>query len=471
MRVPARGIFILLSLLSSVLISSYGLAEEKKSMVVNIDSPNFRKLIMAIPHFHIDAVKGSELDDTATRSREELKKLLTFSGLFNFMSDVSYRGIMKSGGVDFTKKSDSLGLGGVKVNQWKTIGVESLTTGKMSESSEGLSIEMRTIDINRGVSILAKKFTHIKDIEKVMRRYADLLLKAYTGKSGIFSSRIVFIGRKTKGSYKQVYIADFDGSNVRQITNDKSIHLSPSWSPDGEYVLYTSYKSGNPDLYLHHIATGKVRKLAGYKGLNSGGAFSPEGKVVAMTGTIEGDADIYITSPNGGSRKAIIRGNGLDVDPTFSPDGKWIAFVSGRYGNPHIFRGTLDWNSDRTALRVVKDKRLTYAGWYNATPAWSPDSEKLAFAGYDKEIDRFDIFMMNHDGSKLERLTLRTGDNESPSWSPNGQMLVFQSNRVGTRNIKSRAQLYIMNRDGSGQRKIETGLYEAQTPRWGPQTQ
>jgi dipeptidyl aminopeptidase/acylaminoacyl peptidase len=153
----------------------------------------------------------------------------------------------------------------------------------------------------------------------------------------------------------------------------------------------------------------------------------------------------------------------------FSPNGKWLAFVSGRFGNPHIFRAELDWNKERTSVKVAGDKRLTYAGWYNATPAWSPDSEKIAFGGYDKDIDRWDLFMMNPDGTKLERLTLQTGDSESPSWSPNGQLIVFQSNRIGIRNVKGPSPaLYIMNRDGSGQRKLQTGLYEAQTPKWSP---
>ena len=164
------------------------------------------------------------------------------------------------------------------------------------------------------------------------------------------------------------------------------------------------------------------------------------------------------------SRRRLIKGFGLDVDPAFSPDGKWLAFVSGRYGNPHIFRATLNWSMNR--LQVTDDKRLTYAGWYNANPAWSPDSRKIAFAGYDRDIDRFDIFLMNADGSNLERMTLNNGDNESPSWSPNGMLLVFFSTRTLQRKRKGAAQLYIMNRDGSMQRKLFTGLYMAQTPRW-----
>ena len=72
------------------------------------------------------------------------------------------------------------------------------------------------------------------------------------------------------------------------------------------------------------------------------------------------------------------------------------------------------------------------------------------------------------DGKNLERLTIKSGDNESPSWAPNGQMMVFQSNRVGSRNIKGVKQLFVMQKDGSGQKKLTTGLYSSETPKWSP---
>ena len=78
-------------------------------------------------------------------------------------------------------------------------------------------------------------------------------------------------------------------------------------------------------------------------------------------------------------------------------------------------------------------------------PAWSPESDKIAFAGYDRDIDRFDLFMMNPDGTQMERLTIRSGDNEHPSWSPNGQMIVFESNRTAGRDVKG---LYTRQRAG-----------------------
>lgn len=453
-------ILLLLTILSSNILFA-----NSPQLIVNIDNPNFRKLVIALPDFKVSDSSDERLNNLAKEGSLELGRLLNYSGLFNIMGKAAYKDILNRPVPQAIK-----GLEGVDAVQWKAIGVESLTIGELARDGTNYSITFRTVDVYRKQLLIGKRYRSIKaeDFKSVIRKYADRILEAYTGKPGIFSSKIVFIGRQIKNSFKQVYICDFDGSNVQQITDGNYPHLSPSFSRDGRFITFTSYRDGNPDLFQYELSTKKMRKLSGRKGLNSGSNWSHNDKLVAFTGSQNGDADIFVISPNEKNSRALIRGSGLDVDPTFSPNGRWLAFVSGRFGKPHIFLATLKWESD-TLLKVVSDKRLTYAGWYNATPAWAPESDKIAFAGYDRDTDRFDLFMMNPDGTNLERLTIRVGDNERPNWSPNGQMLVFQSNRTRGRDIKGQFQLYIMNRDGSGQRPINTNLYEAQTPHWGPQ--
>jgi TolB protein len=461
-----------LAALLLTLVSSWSLAGRALAagpIIVNIDNPSFRRLVGAIPDFHMEGLGDPELEKYAKAGPEELGRLLVFSGLFNIMAPAGYAEAVKAKPVSPPPPGGVKGLEGVDLPAWKTLGVESLTVGEIGRDGANLVISLRTIDIPQGRLMVGKKYSGVppSQLKRVMAKYADRILEAYTGKPGIFSSRLVFVGRQSKGSNKQIYLADVDGGNVVQVTNEKAVHLSPAFSADGRFITYTSFEDGNPDLFIYEIASGKKRKLSGRKGLNSGSNWAPNGKLVAFTGSVEGDADIFVIGPDGAKFKPLIRGQGLDVDPTFSPDGKWMAFVSGRFGNPHIFRAELKWDGP-TEVRVVADKRLTYAGWYNATPSWTPESDKIAFAGYDRDIDRFDLFMMNPDGTQLERLTIRSGDNERPSFAPNGQLIAFQSNRTDGRDVKGVAQLWIMNRDGSSQRQLQTGLYEAQQPTWGP---
>src|ERR1700678_4295286 len=68
------------------------------------------------------------------------------------------------------------------------------------------------------------------------------------GLRGFFSSRLVFVAERT-GS-KEIHTSDLFVGDVRQITHDRAIAMTPRWSPDGQRIIYTSYyKSGFPDIY------------------------------------------------------------------------------------------------------------------------------------------------------------------------------------------------------------------------------
>ncbi len=448
-------------------------AEGGGPLLISVDNPAFRKMVVAIPGFEaVGTPTSPQAKKLVEEGSAELIRLLNFSGFFTALAPGAYEEAWKNyAKAHKTKESsawilDSKGLTGPDLTQFRALGMESLTMASVQDDPvKGITISFKTVDIGRGKDVLAKQFTRVTDYKATLRQYADYLLEAYTGKPGIFNSKIVFIGRRTKASNKQVFVVDFDGSNLTQVTTGEYPHLSANWSPDGRSLVFTAYEFRNPDIFTYDTQTRVKKRLTTTPGLDSGGNFAPNGKLVAYTSSRGDDTDIYTTTVNGTDRKLLIEGSGLDVDPKFSPDGKWIAFVSGRYVNPHIFVGALQWNGDNP--KVTSDKRLTYAGWYNATPAWSPESDKIAFGGYDRDIDRWDLFMMNPDGSKLERLTLKSGDNESPSFSPNGQLIVYQSNRVGEANVKGLSSIWIMNRDGSNQHKLEiSGIYDAQTPQW-----
>lgn len=442
------------------------------SLIVNIDSPNFRKISMGIPS---SVIKSDEFQPISKTLMEETTKLMNFSRLFSVVSQVAYRDLSSSlsskSSSSFISSPSTSKLSSLRLDSWKNIGIESLILSKITGSTDNFTLYLTCIDINKRVVVVSKKYTNLQpsSLISAIRKFSDRVLESYTGKPGIFSSKIVFVGKeKSSQDTKQIYICDFDGSNVQRISIDRSaIHLSPSWSSDGRYISYTSYSKKTPDIYVYDTKLKTTKRLIASPGLDSGSNWSSNDKIIAYTTSQGNKADIFISDLKG-NRRPFIKGSGLDVDPKFSPDGKKFAFVSGRYGAPHIFVADISWKSDTNPV-VTGEKRITFAGWYNATPAWSLGSDKLVFAGFDKDINRFDLFMVDPDGKNLERLTINSGDNENPSWSPNSQLIIFQSNRVAGSNKKGRNNLYIMSKDGSAQTLLPTGLWESFTPQWSKQ--
>ena len=425
-------------------------------LTVNIDNPKFRSIVAAVPEFQ---------GDTNKLLAKELSRHLSFSGLFRTMPSNLFGGLVSGA---FYQFASSPSVSKFNFQGWRQFNAEFVVIGALSGKPGRRSLELRAIDLTRSRSILRSTYkeSKAKSLRLAMRHFADKLLTNVTGKKGIFNSKIVFSGKRTRASNKHIYVADYDGSNALQITSGKFIHISPSFSKDGKQVIYTRFDRGKPVLYSYDLQSRRTKRVSDQFKTNSGGNYSPDGSVVAFTAAAKGSSDLFTVGARGGKAQRLLAGKGDDVDPAFSPDGKYLAYVSGRYHNPHIFRAELDWSTGKPMIK--KEKRLTFAGWYNTGPSWTPASDKIAFAGYDKDIDRYDIFMMNPDGEKLERLTLRAGDNEDPSWSPNGQLIGFHSNRIGSANVKGSYQLYVMNRDGSNQRKLRIGFYELKQMDWGP---
>jgi TolB protein len=111
---------------------------------------------------------------------------------------------------------------------------------------------------------------------------------------------------------------------------------------------------------------------------------------------------------------------------------------------------------------------LTFAGTYNASPAWSPKGDKIIFAAQRLEEGNFDLYLIDPDGNNLNRLTVgdragrRKVNSENPSWAPTGRHLAFSANEGGSYAV------YVTTSDGSVVRKISPPGQQCMTPAWGP---
>ncbi len=336
------------------------------------------------------------------------------------------------------------------LQEWTPAGGEILLAGEALLEPDGLNFKMKfhLFDLVEQKHIVGKQYEGpMQTLRSAVHRMTDEILLQITGEKGVHDTKIAYA--VAQGAGKEICISDFDGANVKQITQNKSINLSPTWSPEGRRIAFTSYLRRNPDLYLIDVDGRNLQSLSQHPGLNVSPSWSPDGKKIALMMGMEGKSDIYLMDPNGGNPRRLTKGHGNEASPTWSPDGEWIAFVSDRSGSPQIYVMAQD------GSRV---RRLTFEGGYNTNPSWSPKGDRIAFCS--RAEGRFEIFTIGIDGSGLRRMTSNSGNNESPSWSPDGRYIAFSSTRAGG------AKIFIMNANGFNQRALTPSKGGESSPAW-----
>jgi TolB protein len=428
-------------LISLVLCLVVTLVPEKGfgRIYIDINAPSIQKLKIAIPDF---------IDLSRQMNQPELKALLPgvissdldFSGYFEPMDKTAF----------LDTNNASLTADNILFKDWRVIGADLLLKGSYVCIGQSLEVEVRLFDVFRGQQILGKRIIGRMDEQRaLMHRIGNDIIYLLTGQKGMFLSKIAFVGTAT--GYKEIYVADYDGYNVQQITHDKSISAFPRWSPQGDELFYNSFKEGQgPMLYMRDMATGKTTRISGRGGLNIGAAFPPDGKYIALTLTEGDDIDIYTIDLNGHIIKRLTNHWGINVTPTFSPDGSRIAYVSNRSGSPQIYVKD---------LQGERNERVTFEGRYNTSPSWS-SLNQIAYASMDE--DGFNIYTITPDGSGLRKLTEGQRNNEDPCWYANGRYFVFSSNRDGAYHI------YLMMANGMNQKRITMMKGEQTSPSWSP---
>lgn len=330
---------------------------------------------------------------------------------------------------------------------WQSAGFDLLVRSEYSLKDERLTIEFRLFDVVNRKLITAKRYLGTaKDLRRFSHSFADEILRAITGESGVFTTKIAYVSTQTGN--KEIYVMDWDGYNPLPLTRNGSINLNPDFSPDGREIIFTSYKRGNPDLYRRSLSNTAEIALSNRKGLNITGSWSRDGSKIAIALSKDGDAEIYTLDKDGSNPVRLTVNPALDLYPSWSPDGKQLAFVSDRLGKPQIFV----MNADGGDVR-----RLTTSGNYNVNPRWSPKGDKIAYSRMTNS--GFSIFTVAPDGSSDTQLT-NDGNNENPSWSADGRFICFSSKRSNGNGV------YVMRADGTGQTKVSHGKGTYFQPVW-----
>ncbi|OQW50395.1 MAG: hypothetical protein A4S09_00975 [Proteobacteria bacterium SG_bin7] len=187
----------------------------------------------------------------------------------------------------------------------------------------------------------------------------------------------------------ELYTAEIDGSNITRITDSKGFDSVPTTSPSQRNVIFTSFRTGDGELFQWSITHRTISRLT----------FAP----------------------------------GIDVQASFSVDGKQLAWV--HQPNAHSPTSWIivgDANGKKSSPLLKK-----LAGYVN--PSWHPDNKTLIFSSNFEDEKNFELYTYNFETKCVKKLTQDEAIDREPAFSPDGKKIIFTSNRNGS------DQIYLMD--------------------------
>jgi Tol biopolymer transport system component len=205
-----------------------------------------------------------------------------------------------------------------------------------------------------------------------------------------------------------LFIANSDGSNLKQITDSKGYDAEATVSPKGDKIIFTSTRDGDPELYTMNLDGSNQTRITFEKGYDGGAFFSWDGKKIVFRAS-RPKTEKELADYNDLVTEGLVRPTVLEI---------FIADADGK-----------------------NIKQITNNGAANFAPFFHPDGKRIIFCSNINSKDRrnFDLYIINIDGTGLEQVTFNETFDGFPMFTKDGKKLVFCSNRfnakVGETNV------------------------------------
>ena len=248
----------------------------------------------------------------------------------------------------------------------------------------------------------------------------------------------------------EVMLINEDGTALTRVTDNPAYDGMSSWTPDGE-ILFVSNRAHDGqdregegrggDVYLMAADGSDIRRIttdaAGYSFLQ----LSPDGRWIGFDASRRGEfAQVWVMGVDGDGVRQVSPSEFDEGYVSWTADSRALVYDSFRDGPPEIYRGSIE---------TGEVTRLTHLEAHIGDPRMSPDGSLLSLeSGRDGDPE---IYVTNSDGSQPRRLTHNPADDRAPAISHDNQRVVFSSDRDGER---EGFEVWVMDIDGSNLQKL-----------------
>lgn len=182
----------------------------------------------------------------------------------------------------------------------------------------------------------------------------------------------------------ELRIAATDGSAPRKLLPGSHRDYNASFSPDGEWVVFTSERFGSADVFRVRPDGLGLERLTDHPAFDDQAALAPDGRRLAFVSTrARGSTDIHVLDLSSGAVRNLTDAPGGDFRPSWSPDGRMLAFSSDRGAGFPKAAGRWE-HVHAAAVYVVQAdggglRRISPAGQLGGSPKWSADGRRVVF--------------------------------------------------------------------------------------------
>jgi Tol biopolymer transport system component len=329
--------------------------------------------------------------------------------------------------------------------------------GAETTTSEIPTLRADAERLARSDSLRDPREVHLRNVRQIT--FGGENAEAYFSRDGRW---LTFQSTRDGYPCDQQYVTRADGSDLRRISTGGGRTTCGYWYPDGSRVLFSSTHLADaacpprPD-YSHgyvwalyptfDIVSVKpdgsdLVPLTQSAGYDAESVISPDGRHVVFTSTRSGDPEIYVMDIDGSNVRRLTHAKGYDGGPWWSPDGKWITY---RAYHPRTPPEVSDYDSlmaqnliRPTVLEIYimradgsHTKQVTHLNAASFCPFFLPGGKHILFASNagDPKGRNFDLYTIGVNGKNLERITYNETFDAFPMLSADGTTIVWGSNR------------------------------------------